>query len=118
MRLDVRTGDVGCHVMAKLCDVYPDGDTRRIVDGACLVAPGATDPVVEVDLGQTGYRVRAGHRLRLEIASSAFPRYIPHPGTLRGPVGRGRHPGERDRDPHGRRRSSLLLTVIRGPAVA
>jgi putative CocE/NonD family hydrolase len=82
--LVVRAPAAGGHVMAKLCDVYPTGEARRIVDGAyCL--NGDADAVVTVDLGQAGYRLRPGHRLRLEIASSAFPRYILHPGTTDDP---------------------------------
>ncbi len=82
--LAVRTSDAGGHVMAKLCDVYPTGEARRIADGARYVE-GGSESVATVDLGQTGYRLRPGHRLRLEISSSAFPRYIPHPGTAADP---------------------------------
>ncbi len=76
---------VGGHVMAKLSDVYPDGTARRICDGAFLLAPGRGDVVARVGLADTGYRVRHGHRLRLEVASSAFPRYVLHPGTTDDP---------------------------------
>jgi putative CocE/NonD family hydrolase len=82
--LAVRASPAGGHVMAKLCDVYPTGEARRIVDGAYRL-DGDADAVVTVDLGHTGYRLRPGHRLRLEIASSAFPRYIWHPGTAADP---------------------------------
>lgn len=79
----VRSSDAGGHVMVKLCDVDPAGEARRIVDGAARVA---RDPsTAAIDLGHAGYRVRPGHRLRLEISSSAFPRYIWHPGTLEDP---------------------------------
>jgi putative CocE/NonD family hydrolase len=81
--LTLRSPDVGGHVMVKLCDVYPTGEARRIVDGASLVEGG--DSVVTVHLGHTGYRLRPGHRLRVEISSSAFPRYIWHPGTTTDP---------------------------------
>ena len=77
--LAVRTSGPGGHVMAKLCDVYPTGEARRIADGARLIDGGLAS-VATVELGQTGYRLRPGHRLRLEISSSAFPRYVPHPG--------------------------------------
>jgi putative CocE/NonD family hydrolase len=81
--LSVRTSEAGGHVMAKLCDVYPAGEARRIVDGAYLVGGG--ESTAAVDLGNTGYRVGTGHRLRLEVSSSAFPRYIWHPGTSEDP---------------------------------
>lgn len=83
--LVVRPPGAGGHVMAKLCDVYPAGEARRIADGACLLAPAAEPIPVEVGLGHTAYRIRPGHRLRLEISSSAYPRYIPHPGTTDDP---------------------------------
>ena len=82
--LAVRAPAAGGPLMAKLCDVYPTGEARRIVDGACRLR-GDADAVVTLDLGHTGYRLRAGHRLRLEVSSSAFPRYIWHPGTTADP---------------------------------
>ena len=82
--LALRAPAAGGHVMAKLCDVYPTGEARRIADGACRLEAGA-ETVASVDLGHTGYRVRPGHRLRLEVSSSAFPRYTWHPGTTADP---------------------------------
>jgi putative CocE/NonD family hydrolase len=82
--LEVRAPAAGGHVMAKLCDVYPTGEARRIVDGARLLGGGSRS-VATVDLGHTGYRLRPGHRLRLEVSSSAFPRYTWHPGTSADP---------------------------------
>ena len=77
--LAVATTAPGMHVMAKLTDVYPEGPARRVAEGAAAMARGAGGLVV--NLGHVGYRVRPGHRLRLEVASSAYPRYIWHPGT-------------------------------------
>ena len=34
-----------------------------------------------LDLGQVGYRLPAGHALRLTVASSDAPEFIPAPGT-------------------------------------
>lgn len=75
----------GGHVVAKLCDVYPEGEARRIADGAFALGAGGGPVRAPVELGDTGYRVRPGHRLRLEVSSSAFPRYAPHPGTAEDP---------------------------------
>jgi predicted acyl esterase len=36
---------------------------------------------VIVDLGHLGYRLPAGHRLRVHISSSDFPEFVPQPGT-------------------------------------
>jgi predicted acyl esterase len=45
-----------------------------------LATPGDAQ-TAEIYLGHTGYRVQAGHRLRLQISSSDFPLYVVHPGT-------------------------------------
>jgi uncharacterized protein len=73
------------HVIVRLIDVFPDGRTRRIRDGAALVRDAPQEPHIVVDLGATGYRVREGHRLRVQVASSDFPRYLPYFGDERDP---------------------------------
>lgn len=113
--LVVVASPAGGHVMAKLCDVGPDGTARRIADGATIVPGGPAPATVSVQLGDTGYRVRPGHRLRLEVAGSAYPRYIVHPGTSGDPwtAVRTRAQGVRLRLGEG---SSLRLTTHRGPS--
>lgn len=69
------------HVHAKLSDVAPDGSALMLVRGEALVRGAEMGGLVEVSLCHTGYRVRPGHRLRLHVASSDFPLYLPHPGT-------------------------------------
>ncbi|MGI9136754.1 MAG: CocE/NonD family hydrolase, partial [Candidatus Nanopelagicales bacterium] len=70
---DVRELQVVC----KLIDVYPSGRARRIADGACTIATPAPAEPVEFELADIAYRLRPGHRLRLEVAASCFPRYFP-----------------------------------------
>jgi predicted acyl esterase len=64
------------HVMATLCDVYPDGRAVRLAEGAAAVRGPTAPTKVSVDLGHLGYRLRSGHRLRLALSSSSFPRYL------------------------------------------
>jgi uncharacterized protein len=72
-------------IHAKLLDVEPDGTARMIVRGqGHLTAPGA-DELARIEMGHTGYRVQPGHRLRVHLASSDFPEYLPHPGTAENP---------------------------------
>ena len=66
-------------VVAKLVDVFPSGRARRIGEGVRRVRPKGFETAV-VDLGHAGYRLETGHSLRLEVASTAFPRYLPYPG--------------------------------------
>jgi uncharacterized protein len=78
--------------MAKLVDVHPDGFCQRICDGMVrgrfregmerevLMDPG-TVYRFEIDLWSTSQVFLAGHRIRLEVASSAFPKYDRNLGT-------------------------------------
>jgi putative CocE/NonD family hydrolase len=76
---------------AKLLHVRPDGTSLGLLDGIAradygrLTGSVATgQPGVEehrVHLGATSYVVPAGHRVRLEVTSSNFPRFAPNLGT-------------------------------------
>jgi predicted acyl esterase len=69
-------------VHVKLVEVDPHGRALMLVRGQRKVATPGADPVaVTVDMAHTGYRLEPGHRLRLHVASSDFPLYVPHPGT-------------------------------------
>jgi putative CocE/NonD family hydrolase len=71
---------------AKLVDVFPNGEARNLTDGILrlryrnslekpeLATPGEIYRVT-VDAGVTGNVFRKGHRIRLEISSSNFPRF-------------------------------------------
>jgi uncharacterized protein len=60
-------------LVIKLCDVAPGGRSRRILE-----APGRLiGTAADVHLGDVGYLLRPGHRLRVQIASACFPHYLP-----------------------------------------
>ncbi|HKD69041.1 MAG TPA: CocE/NonD family hydrolase [Candidatus Binataceae bacterium] len=71
---------------AKLVDVRPDGFAQNLLEGIVrarfrdslesptLIKPGEVYEY-SVDLWSTSHVFKAGHRLRLEISSSNFPRY-------------------------------------------
>jgi len=84
-QLQVRSSAPEMHIVVRLLDVFPDGRTRRIRDGVARVGEAKSEPHVVVDLGHTGYRVRQGHRLRVHVASSDFPRQMPYFGDDRDP---------------------------------
>jgi putative CocE/NonD family hydrolase len=71
----------------RLLDVSPDGSALRIARGQVQVRDATTPARVDVDLGQLGYRLAAGHRLRVHVSSSDFPEFIPQPGTGEEPWG-------------------------------
>jgi hypothetical protein len=75
-----------------LVDVFPDGTARALSDGilraryrngktaSSLLTPGQPTEVT-IDLGATSNVFRAGHRIRLEVSSSNFPRFDRNPNT-------------------------------------
>jgi len=78
--------------MAKLCDVRPDGYAQNIVEGVVRArfrdSLSAPSPIVpervyeyRLDLWATSHLFKAGHRVRLEVSSSNFPRYDRNPNT-------------------------------------
>ena len=78
--------------VVKLCDVHPDGRTLNVCDGILraryrtswdaptLVEPGSVERY-EIDLWATSQLFRAGHRIRVLVTSSDFPRYDRNPNT-------------------------------------
>jgi uncharacterized protein len=80
---------------AKLVDVRPDGYARNLQDGILRAAyrdgPGSTllEPHQPyeyiIDLGPTANLFKAGHRLRIEISSSNFPRFARNPNSGESP---------------------------------
>jgi putative CocE/NonD family hydrolase len=80
--------------VVRLVDVYPDGRAIVVTDGIIRAsaresypAPGIVEPVAPgliefgevyeyaVDLWATGLTFLAGHRIRVEVTSSSFPRW-------------------------------------------
>lgn len=71
---------------AKLCDVYPDGRSVNVCDGLIrgrflngldeevLLEPGKVYPF-HIDLWSTAWTFKKGHRIRVQISSSNFPRF-------------------------------------------
>jgi len=88
----VETSAADTDITAKLVDVHPSGFAQRLCDGMVRlryragfaaeqqVTPGETYEV-RISLWDTCVRVPAGHRLRVEIASSAFPKFDVNLGT-------------------------------------
>jgi putative CocE/NonD family hydrolase len=62
--------------VARLCDVHPDGRSFNLCDGIARIAKGADAcQQVEIDLWSTSNVFLAGHRLRVHVTSSSFPRW-------------------------------------------
>ncbi len=87
--LYVSTSAINTDFTGKLVDVYPNGYTYNISDGIIrhqYQLPNhiaKTSPVekIEIQLSRTGTVFFKGHRIRLEVSSSNFPRYDRNPNT-------------------------------------
>lgn len=74
--LSAQSSAVSTDWVARLCDVHPDGSSRNVCDGITRVGEGARQPAVhEIDLWSTSIVFLRGHRLRLQVTSSCFPRW-------------------------------------------
>lgn len=71
--------------VVRLCDVHPDGRSYNVVDGITRVrtTPGEAS-TVEVDLWSTSMLFKQGHRIRVQVTSSCFPRWDRNPNTADG----------------------------------
>lgn len=68
--------------VARLCDVHPDGRSINLTDGILRLHSGADQAEERViDLWSTCNVFRAGHRIRLQVTSSNFPRWDRNPNT-------------------------------------
>ena len=86
LRLFISSSAVDTDFTAKLVDVHPGGFCQRLcdsvlraryregVDRTVLMEPGQVYEI-EIDLWNTSQVFLAGHRIRLEVSSSAFPKY-------------------------------------------
>jgi putative CocE/NonD family hydrolase len=112
---------------AKVLDVHPDGYAQRLNDGIIRarfrkgldrqvpLEPGSVEEY-EIDCWSTCVQLDKGHRLRLEISSSAFPKFDRNLNTG-GPIGAEKEgvPAHQTVYHDGRRASYVLLPIV--PAV-
>jgi uncharacterized protein len=80
--------------VARLVDVHPNGFAQNLTDGIIRAryrnfdrgeAPSLIEPgrayEYEIDLWSTSNVFKAGHRIRLDVTSSSFPRWDRNPNT-------------------------------------
>lgn len=62
--------------VARLCDVHPDGRSFNLCDGILRLEKDADHlQEIAIDLWSTSNVFLAGHRLRVQVTSSCFPRW-------------------------------------------
>lgn len=92
LKLFVSSSAVDTDFTATLTDVYPDGRAIHICEGIrgvtfreSLEAPTPIEPgrvyEISISLWETSMVFKAGHRIRLEVSSSNFPRYARNQNT-------------------------------------
>jgi putative CocE/NonD family hydrolase len=89
-RLWIRSDTPDLDLSVRLTDVYPDGRSMLVLDGIqrarmrcgedreCFLEPGVPT-LVEVDLWSTAMAFNAGHRIRVDVAGSNWPRFEVNP---------------------------------------
>ncbi|MCX4576786.1 CocE/NonD family hydrolase [Streptomyces sp. NBC_01571] len=95
VRLRMTSHSARGQVIARVCDVAPDGASTLVTRGALNVPvrdggdqaaswrPGTTEDV-RFDLDAIGYAVPPGHRIRLSLSSAYWPWMWPEPGSEAG----------------------------------
>ena len=92
VELHVRASAPHFDLFARVCDVDRDGVSRNVCDALERVSPERFEHGddgswhVAFDLWPMGHRFAAGHRIRLQVASGAHPRYARNPGTGEDPM--------------------------------
>jgi putative CocE/NonD family hydrolase len=92
VHLAASTSAVDTDFVVTLSDVHPDGYSEIVRQGALrgrhrngddtteLMEPGTIYDVA-VRMTPVAHRFRKGHRLRIAVASSSFPNFLPNAGT-------------------------------------
>jgi putative CocE/NonD family hydrolase len=70
-------------VVVRVLDVHPDGRAMLIAEGIARVPRSGAQQTVDVTVGSTSITFLAGHRVRVDVTSSSFPRFDRNPDELR-----------------------------------
>ena len=85
VELFVRSSLANTDFVARLCDVSPRGKSMNVCDGLIRLGIDSTEPAgthrITIGLWPTAYRFKKGHRMRLQVASCAHPRYARNLGS-------------------------------------
>lgn len=94
LELSVTSDQPAGFVVARLCDIHPDGASTRVCYGVrnlthsddhtitTYLEPGVPKQI-RFDLDATGYRFAAGHRIRLALSNAYWPLLWPSPASAR-----------------------------------
>ena len=115
----LRSSRADTDLFVRVCDVQPDGLSLNVCDALIRLTPGEPPrdgdgvAAVRFELWPTAHRFAAGHRIRVQVASGAHPRYARNPGTGEDPVRAKRLVAADQEVFHDRARpSSVTLSVV------
>jgi len=80
--VNVTRDNPNADLFVRLCDVDPRGRSRNVCDG--IVRLTGADPLagtIRVQMIGAAHRFGRGHRLRLQVAGGAYPRFARNPGN-------------------------------------
>jgi putative CocE/NonD family hydrolase len=110
---------------ARLIDVYPNGYALNLADGEIraryrngfdrpeMMSKGTAYEMV-IYLGSTSNLFAAGHRIRLDISSSSYPKFEPNPNTGDSPGSNARPVIARNKIYHEPKKASYIeLPLVR-----
>ena len=112
-----------CDVFVRLCDVDERGRSRNLTDQILRCSPASVVPGeirrIRLALTDVSHVFRAGHRIRLQVAGGAHPRYARNLGTDADPLHGTRTAPVTHQIQHSTRYpSALILPVAPQPANA
>jgi putative CocE/NonD family hydrolase len=80
--LTVTRDNANADLFVWLCDVDPRGVSRNVCDGILRLDEGTElSATVTVSLLGVAHRFNPGHRIRVQVAGGAHPRFLRNPGT-------------------------------------
>ena len=84
--LYVSTSAKSTDFVVRLVDLHPDGSAYNVSDGILRQSYGGTHGQpnrIEIDLWPTSMVFKKGHRIRIDVTSSSYPRFDRNPNTGR-----------------------------------
>ncbi len=87
LRLHVRSSTPYTDFVGRVCDVHADGTSLNICDGLFRIAPNTDEQqpngsiLINIALSPTAYQFQPEHRIQLQVASCAHPRWHRNFGT-------------------------------------
>jgi uncharacterized protein len=81
VELSVTRDNQNADLFVRLCDVDPRGTSRNVGDGIIRLNDAPLAGQVRISVSGVAHRFQRGHRIRLQVAGGAHPRFARNPGN-------------------------------------